>query len=277
MADEFLCSKRLQVSLFQGPAGSAGDDPGQGTLEGMEGAFAELEGTADTGNVGFSRKKIGFGLTFAIDEVGTAELGAFAKRDGRIKIHAAEPIPEKEKKAKTHDDHPDVGPRPLEGQQPLPLGQDQALTMPVSILVKFGLSESNCEKLAAAMQLKGVGVSIGDLERWIATNEYWHRDVKGLKEKIGLVTDAFTKFRAHYPKPTAEDAERGERRDEAKRMGAEAATLEIDGGPHVDNPHPDRSVEKDGWQEGYDETMAGPAAASFRNRQKASKGTAFDK
>lgn len=273
MADQFLCAKRVGVSLKLGPSGTSGDDPGQGQFEGMDDAFADLSASADTGNVGFSRKKVGFGLTFALDEIGTAELGAFAKREGWLKIHSAEPLPEKERKAKTHDDHEDVGPRPIDGQAALPLGIDSGADMPISTLVKFGLTQHECETLAKTIEGQAGGLTIAHLERFIKVDDWWHTKIKGFAEaKVGKLKDAWLAFRTKYPIPTAEDAERAERANAAYKDGCEAA-LASDGKKAPKNPHPDKSPESVAWARGYSETAEGPAGATKRNRAKAAKTT----
>src|SRR5690348_2450563 len=71
LADQFVCCKRLRVSLTACASGRADDDPKQQTLGGMEGVFAEIEEmTADTGKVGSDDKRVSFGMAFSIDELG---------------------------------------------------------------------------------------------------------------------------------------------------------------------------------------------------------------
>lgn len=267
VADEFFCCKRLSVCLQH----SGECDPDQKTIPGLEDAYAELDGVADTGNVGFSRKKIGFGLTFAIDEVGTAELGAFAKRHGTIKIHSVEALPEKQRQAK-HTDHEDVGPRPIDpssSQQPLPLGQDSGAGMPVSEFVKFGLSPTECEMLADNLTREAGGITVGHLETYMKKSEFWDRNLKGFGQaKIGKLQDAHLKFRTHYPPPTDEDRDRQDRGRQAYAQGAEAALAD----PKAKNPHPKMSPEYAGWQRGFDETTAETGSTAFDQEEGEDKG-----
>lgn len=82
---------------------------------------------------------------------------------------------------------------------------DEGAAMPIAALKEFGLSEKKCEALAESkFEIK----TVGDLERTIRENEWWHRDIKGFGETtIDKLTEALTEFRLTYPVPVPEELE----------------------------------------------------------------------
>lgn len=76
---------------------------------------------------------------------------------------------------------------------------DEGAAMPIGKLAEYGLTEKQCEMLVASkLEIK----TVGDLEKAMRENEWWHRDVAGLGEKkIDKVTEALCEFRLAYPVP----------------------------------------------------------------------------
>lgn len=80
---------------------------------------------------------------------------------------------------------------------------DEGAAMPIGALAEHGLTEKQCEKIAESkLEIK----TVGDLEKAMRENEWWHRDIKGIgKETIDKVSDALLKFRSQHPIPVPED------------------------------------------------------------------------
>lgn len=253
-ADKLLRAKQIDVSVRRGARN-------ENTLfDGDE----DLELTATTGKkVAWDGKAFYASLTFVdVDSRQQAALIKLAKKVGVVTILAVEELPEPERKGrgKKHDDHPDTGPQPIvpaNGQMTL-VGEDQGVKMPISVLVDFGISKAECEKLREAMIAKGYDLTIGGLELWINKSQYWCRDIPGIGEKkFEKLNDAWRQFREKYPKPTAEDADRKARAAAAYKEGCEVA-LAVEEGKVKEpkNPYPPVSPENAGWQRGFDETSA---------------------
>lgn len=85
------------------------------------------------------------------------------------------------------------------GDTTVSVAADDGAAMPIATLAEYGLSEKQCEKLAESkFEIK----TVGDLEKTIRENEWWHRDVDGMGEKtIDKVTEALVEFRLAYPIP----------------------------------------------------------------------------
>lgn len=82
---------------------------------------------------------------------------------------------------------------------------DAGAALPMASLAKYGLTPKKCESLAAAF-----GKTVGHLEKAMRTNEYWHRDVKGMGEEwITKTVDALLLLRREHPVPSDEDADSG--------------------------------------------------------------------
>lgn len=74
----------------------------------------------------------------------------------------------------------------------------------IATLAEYGISAKQCEKLAESkFEIK----TVGDFEKTIRENEWWHRDVDGMGEKtIDKVTEALVEFRLAYPVPQPKTA-----------------------------------------------------------------------
>ena len=95
VADKTFCDRRLTTEIF---AAAAGDQVGQGRLEGMDESL-ELTGVADVKSFGVHATTFTFGLTFNTKELRRSKvsLSDFAAREGRLMIQSIDEIPEAEK------------------------------------------------------------------------------------------------------------------------------------------------------------------------------------
>lgn len=91
-ADRNLCGKRLIATIV---AAAGNSNPEQSSLPGVD-ADTELVGVFDVKSFAVSRKRIAFGLTFALASVDVKELAGFAKRSGKLIIDRVEDIPKDE-------------------------------------------------------------------------------------------------------------------------------------------------------------------------------------
>lgn len=96
-------------------------------------------------------------------------------------------------------------------------GSDEAASTLINALTEFDLTDGArvtpkvCELL---QQSKFEIKTIGDLERTIRENEWWHRDCSGIGPKgIDKIVEALAAFRRQHPMPSPDDpqpAEQGE-------------------------------------------------------------------
>jgi len=78
---------------------------------------------------------------------------------------------------------------------------DDALMMPMSALIEFGMTEAKLESVASAAE----GNTIGALEKFLRSDRDWHRKIKGLgPEWIDKLTDSLIAFRKKYPFPESQ-------------------------------------------------------------------------
>lgn len=86
---------------------------------------------------------------------------------------------------------------------------DEGAARTINVLTEFELEDGArvtpkvCELLQnSKFEIK----TIGDLERTIRENEWWHRDIEGVGPKgIDKIVEALAAFRAKNPMPSAED------------------------------------------------------------------------
>lgn len=100
-ADSLICGKRLSGRITAVPGNG---NPDQGQLITDENVVVAA---FDVKKIGFNKKTIGFGLTFAIESVDTDALFHFSKRAGRLIVDSAEALPSKDKRKKADDDEDD--------------------------------------------------------------------------------------------------------------------------------------------------------------------------
>lgn len=95
-ADQNLCGRRLTgriiARLGGSSAGPAGSD--QQSLPGAD-DDPVVEGTFDVKSFNVKKKVITAGLTFSLDNLDVAELGRFAKRNGKFTVTAVDSLPDK--------------------------------------------------------------------------------------------------------------------------------------------------------------------------------------
>ena len=220
-ADKWLCGKRLTGRL------TSNSEVGQQALPGMEDAADSVTGAFDVKGFNVRPEFISFGLAFAVQSVNEHDLVAMRRRAGRIIFEKAEDLPEDVRDDEDKfDDHPDVGPRPLPNQKPLPLPdnleallRDEGAARPLTDLCEFGMTKKKCEQLAESVG----GKTVGHFEKFtVAKPEFWHRDIKGFGEEwITKLQNAHLKLRAKWPAVDAEDRKDVEY---AFSMGVLAAT-----------------------------------------------------
>jgi hypothetical protein len=93
-------------------------------------------------------------------------------------------------------------------QPPLPFGKSDSLEdvggeMNVGVLTDHGLTDKMVETLWDH-EIE----TIGQLEETIASDEWWHRKIKGFgEERVTKLIDALVAFRAEHPIPSADEAE----------------------------------------------------------------------
>lgn len=201
-ADECLCGKRLTGRI---EVCAPGEQQGQQSLPGMKNERPHLEGTFDVKRFGVGLKEISAGLTFGLGPIDVSELAKFAKKNGRLIVTDAQFLPEdgddEEGEGPTFDDHEDVGPMPRSRKKKTPgaVKGDEGAAKSMYELVKHGLSKKKVDALAEAAG----GSKIGDLEKLMRDDAWWHKKAKGIGESwIDRVNDALLSFRRQHPVPT---------------------------------------------------------------------------
>lgn len=96
---------------------------------------------------------------------------------------------------------------------------DEAASKNINVLTEFDLTDGArvttkvCELL---QQSKFEIKTVGDLERTIRENEWWHRDIEGVGPKgIDKIVEALAAFRRANPMPSPDDPEPEAAADEA--------------------------------------------------------------
>jgi ribosome modulation factor len=200
LADECFGGKQMQCKVTL----EKRDDAGQQRLPGMEDAVPlTIESSPTCKQFSTNAKRFSAGLTFALSAIDVAELSQFAKRKGRLIISGVDALddddPDEDEDYEV-DDHEDVGPRVVKKRptQPLPAGVDTGAAMPLSALIRHGMTAKKLEVIEAACG----GSTIGHFEQWMASNEWWHRDLHGFGETwVTKLQDALLEFRLANPVP----------------------------------------------------------------------------
>lgn len=112
-------------------------------------------------------------------------------------------------------------------------GQDPAVTFPLDKLTEFGLTSNAVEKLLTGTTCR----TIGDLERTMRDDAYWHQKIAGYGEdKVNKLVDALLALRQKHPHPEPK-VEASDKAEEPKPETPDSSDID-DGNTVFDMPAP---------------------------------------
>lgn len=247
-ADAQLCGKRITGSIRVLPKNA---DPDQQSFDGMdEEGPSVITGAFDVKSVRVTPDEISAGLTFNKLDLEGADIRRFVKRSGRMKISNAEPLPDDDADDSGDEESPTESRKPNSRQKPLIVVADLGAAMPITSLIEFGITKKKCDIIRTAAG----GDTIGHFESFMRSNEWWHRELKGMGEEwITKLQDAHLAFRQRNPMPTEEDAEDLQK---ARQAGETAADRGI---PREDCSYDAGTAEAAAWLDAYDAKLKASA------------------
>lgn len=162
-ADANLCGRRITGTIRVVPKDVA---QGQKSLDGMDDAANQITGAFDVKSIRVTPESIKFGMAFDKNDVGSADLRGFVKKEGRLKIGGVSDIPGRDD---VEIEEPDEEEPPKPSKRQKSFVNDPAAAAPIKDLAKYGLTAKAAKKALDVAK----GPNIGDLEAVIRKSDKW--------------------------------------------------------------------------------------------------------
>jgi hypothetical protein len=212
--ETYFCGRRVEAELYARITS-------QQSLEGMESdqpTEVMIRAQFDINGYRVSPKAVTAGLTVPLNVVDRSMFGWLARRNGTLRCtHVADLDKDDQRDNQSAFDEESTSDS-LSGQKTFGTaavaaerkraGQDEAGRESIK---KLGMTKG----LTANVEAAGCK-TIADLEEFIRTNEWWHRNIKGVgEEKVNIILDSLMVYRQQHPVPSDDDETEDEDSPEA--------------------------------------------------------------